>query len=34
MRNLAFGPHGEGLLTYLILEEQNRVDLLRVLWTG
>ncbi len=32
MRNLAFGPHGEGLVTYLILEDQNRVDLLRVLW--
>jgi hypothetical protein len=32
MRNLAFGPHGEGLITYLILEDQNRVDLLRVLW--
>ena len=34
MRNLAFGPHGEGLVTYLILEDQNRVDLLRVLWTS
>jgi hypothetical protein len=32
MRNLAFGLHGEGLITYLILEDQNRVDLLRVLW--
>jgi len=27
-----FGQHGEGLVTYLILEDQNRVDLLRVLW--
>ncbi|MBE8518224.1 hypothetical protein ILP97_12005 [Amycolatopsis sp. H6(2020)] len=34
MRNLAFGPHGEGLVTYLILEDQNRVDLLRVLWAA
>ncbi|MEV4144698.1 hypothetical protein AB0J40_13585 [Amycolatopsis sp. NPDC049691] len=34
MRNLAFGPHGEGLITYLILEDQNRVDLLRVLWAS
>ncbi|UOZ08031.1 hypothetical protein [Amycolatopsis sp. WQ 127309] len=33
MRNLVFGTHGEGLLTYLVLEDQNRVDLLRVLWT-
>jgi len=27
-----FGQHGEGLVTYLILEDQNRVDLLRLLW--
>jgi hypothetical protein len=33
MRNLVFGRHGEGMVTYLILEDQNRVDLLRVLWT-
>ena len=32
MRNLPSGPHGEGLITSLILEDQNRVDLLRVLW--
>ncbi|WP_410613703.1 hypothetical protein [Amycolatopsis sp. lyj-109] len=32
MRNLAFGPRSEGLITYLIREDQNRVDLLRVLW--
>jgi hypothetical protein len=32
MRRLVFGPHGEGDLIYLILEDQRRVDLLDVLW--
>jgi hypothetical protein len=32
MRNLVFGPHREGLITYLLLEEQNLVDLARVTW--
>lgn len=34
VRTLPFGPGGEGLITYLILEEQRRVDLLDVLWIG
>lgn len=32
VRTLAFGPAHQGLLTYLILEHQRRVDLLDVLW--
>jgi len=32
MRNLTFGLQGEGLVMYLVLEDRNRVDLLRVLW--
>ena len=34
MRQLMFGPHSEGMVTYLILEDQQRVDVLRVLWLG
>jgi hypothetical protein len=34
MRQLIFGPSSEGLLTYLILEGQHRVDVLRVQWLG
>jgi hypothetical protein len=32
MRTLTFGPHGEGDIVYLILEDQRRVDNLVVLW--
>lgn len=32
MRQLVFGHGGEGLVTYLVLEDQRRVDVLRVLW--
>jgi hypothetical protein len=32
MRTLLFGPHGEGKIVYLILEDRRRVDLLVVLW--
>ena len=32
MRQWTFGQHGEGLVVYLILEDQQRVDVLRVLW--
>lgn len=32
VRTMTFGPHGEGKLVYLILEDQRRVDLLVVLW--
>ena len=34
MRALSFGPHGEGDIVYLILEDQRRVDILVVLWLG
>lgn len=33
-RAMAFGPDGNGLLSYLILEDQRRVILLIVLWAG
>jgi hypothetical protein len=32
LRHLVFGPKGEGLATYLVLENQLRVDVLRVHW--
>jgi hypothetical protein len=34
VRTLTFGPNGEGLITYLILEDQRWVDILDVLWIG
>jgi hypothetical protein len=34
VRQLVFGPAGEGLLTYLILDDQDRVDVLRLAWAG
>ena len=34
VRTLAFGPAHRGLVTYLILDDQRRVDLLDVLWLG
>ncbi|MGH3684000.1 MAG: hypothetical protein ACRDQY_25695 [Pseudonocardiaceae bacterium] len=34
VRSLAFGPAHQGLVTYLILERQRRVDVLDVLWVG
>jgi hypothetical protein len=34
MRAHAFGKHGEGLAVYVILDEQRRVVVLRVLWAG
>lgn len=34
MRARAFGAHGEGLVTYLILDDQRRVDVLTVQWVG
>lgn len=34
MRTHAFGKHGEGLVIYLILDDQRRVVVLRVLWAG
>lgn len=32
MRALTFGPHGEGDIVYLILEDHRRVDILVVVW--
>ena len=32
MRTCAFGPNTEGMVTYLILEDQRRVDLLNIVW--
>ncbi|MFC0115081.1 hypothetical protein [Kibdelosporangium aridum] len=34
MRQWVFGPTGEGVVVYLILEDQRRVDVLRVVWLG
>lgn len=34
MRTHAVGKHGEGLVIYLILDDQRRVAVLRVLWAG
>ncbi|MGH3940945.1 MAG: hypothetical protein ACRDTG_20365 [Pseudonocardiaceae bacterium] len=34
MRTVVFGPGGAGFATYLILEDQQRVDILQVTWVG
>jgi hypothetical protein len=34
LRTLAFGSSGQGMMTFLILEDQRRVDILDVLWVG
>jgi hypothetical protein len=34
MRTEVFGPHGLGLIVYLVLDDQRRVVVLRVLWAG
>ena len=34
MRTYTFGPNGEGLVVYLILEDQRRVDLINILWVA
>jgi hypothetical protein len=34
MRVAVFGPGAEGMVIYLILEDQRRVDVLEVLWAG
>jgi len=34
MRTYAFGKHDQGLVVYLILDDQRRVVVLRVLWAG
>lgn len=34
IRTWTFGPNSEGMAVYLVLESQQRVDLLKVLWAG
>jgi hypothetical protein len=34
MRSMPFGEHGAGLVTYLVVEDQRLVSVLRVLWAG
>lgn len=34
IRTLTFGPAGQGMITYLILDMQRRFDILDVLWIG
>lgn len=34
MREMVFGPGGSGTVTYMILEDQRRVDVLIVQWFG
>jgi len=34
VRQLVFDPDGDGMVTYLILEDQQRVDVLQVTWVG
>jgi hypothetical protein len=34
IRTLIFGSAGQGMITYLILEEQRRIDILDVLRLG
>lgn len=34
MRTQAFGEHREGLVIYMILDDQQRVIVLRVIWAG
>lgn len=34
LRKLVFGPEGEALVTYLILEDQRRVVAVSLIWLG
>lgn len=34
MRELVFGAHGEGTVTYLVLEREREVHMLVVQWVG
>lgn len=34
LRQLSFGPDNQGLVIYLILEDQDCVDVLGVIWLG
>ena len=34
VRQLVFGPDGAGLVVYLIVDDLQRVDVLKVMWLG
>lgn len=34
LRSLMFGPGGAGMVTYLVLEDQREVHIVKVLWLG
>ncbi len=34
VRTHTFGPRHQGVVTYLVLEDQRRVDVLQVMWVG
>lgn len=34
MRQVVFGDNGQGYVIYLILDDQEMVDVLRVVWVG
>jgi hypothetical protein len=34
LRQLMFGPVGAGMVTYLVLEDQREVHIVKVLWLG
>lgn len=34
VRTMSFGPGHEGVVAYLILESQRRVDLVQIAWMG
>ena len=34
MRELTFGPEGQGTITYLLLDDQREVHVLVVQWLG
>lgn len=34
MRTITFGPHGQGVTYYLMLDHQRRVVILRALWVA
>jgi hypothetical protein len=34
VRTFSFGPHGEGLVYYLVLDFEDRVEILDVKWLG
>jgi hypothetical protein len=34
MQTMTFGPRGEGLITYLVVEDLQRVDVVSGCWAG